>query len=217
MNMRKWLFLLMVALASQMTAQSLWQRAVVNHSRQSYRSGNQNWQIAQSQEGWMYFANNNGLLEYDGMNWTTYPLPGGTKVRSVLTVGDTTYVGALGQFGRFVRNAKGQLIWQSLSSVADAKATVNVWHIHRIGSDVFFQTDGAFYINDARTRLDCHTGVHHSAVVYNRLQRTLRTQWAKVCILARYRHQPDLRHRGHPALATTTPARHQSKGALPLW
>ena len=159
----------MVALASQMTAQSLWQRAVVNHSRQSYRSGNQNWQIAQSQEGWMYFANNNGLLEYDGMNWTTYPLPGGTKVRSVLTVGDTTYVGALGQFGRFVRNAKGQLIWQSLSSVADAKATVNVWHIHRIGSDVFFQTDGAFYINDARTRLDCHTGVHHSAVVYNRL------------------------------------------------
>lgn len=110
----------------QTMAQTPWQRAVVNHSRQSYHSGNQNWQIAQSMEGWMYFANNNGLLEYDGANWNTYPLPGHTKVRSVLSVGDTIYVGALGQFGCFVRNSKGKLIYHDLSGQIGQKEQVNV-------------------------------------------------------------------------------------------
>ncbi len=44
-------------------AENLWQRAVVNYSRQLYRSGNQNWQVSQSRQGWMYFANNKGLLD----------------------------------------------------------------------------------------------------------------------------------------------------------
>ena len=50
-------------------AENYWQRAVVNYSRQQYRSGNQNWQVSQSWQGWMYFANNKGLLEFDGSNW----------------------------------------------------------------------------------------------------------------------------------------------------
>ena len=170
--MRKWLLTLMTVATLQTMAQTPWQRAVVNHSRQSYHSGNQNWQIAQSMEGWMYFANNNGLLEYDGANWNTYPLPGHTKVRSVLSVGDTIYVGALGQFGCFVRNSKGKLIYHDLSGQIGQKEQVNVWHIHRIGNDIYFQTDGTFYINDYQTRLPSHPGVHYSTVVYNKLYLT---------------------------------------------
>ena len=49
--------LLMGTLA--LKAENYWQRAVVNYSRQQYRSGNQNWQVSQSWQGWMYFANNN--------------------------------------------------------------------------------------------------------------------------------------------------------------
>jgi hypothetical protein len=167
--MMKWLLALIAFVAIPVMAQTPWQRAVVNYSRQSYQSGNQNWQIGQSPEGWMYFANNNGLLEYDGTNWTTYPLPGNTKVRSVLPVGDTIYVGALGQFGRYIRNAKGKMIYQNLSGKANQKERVNIWHIHRIGNDIFFQSDEAFYINNDKMRLDCRPGVHYSAVVYNRL------------------------------------------------
>ena len=168
-GMKKWLLSLIAVVAIQVAAQAPWQRAVVNYSRLSYHSGNQNWQIGQSPEGWMYFANNNGLLEFDGTNWTTYPLPGNTKVRSVLPIGDTIYVGALGQFGRYIRNAKGKMIYQNLSGGANQNDRINIWHIHRIGSDIFFQSDEAFYINDYKTRIDCHPGVHYSAVVYNRL------------------------------------------------
>lgn len=167
--MKRWLLTLIVITTLQVAAQSPWQRAVVNHSRQTYHSGNQNWQIGQNKEGWMYFANNNGLLEFDGTNWNTYPLPGNPKVRSVLAVGDTVYVGALGQFGRFVRNHKGQMVYQNLSGQANQKAQINIWHIHRIDNDIFFQSDDAFYINNYKTRVECPPGVHYSAIVYNRL------------------------------------------------
>ena len=71
----------LLALASMPgRAENHWQRVVVNYTRQQYHSGNQNWQAAQSKEGWMYFANNKGLLEYDGNTWQTYPLPGNVKV-----------------------------------------------------------------------------------------------------------------------------------------
>ena len=167
--MKRWLLTLIVITTLHVAAQSPWQRAVVNHSRQTYHSGNQNWQIGQNKEGWMYFANNNGLLEFDGTNWNTYPLPGNPKVRSVLAVGDTVYVGALGQFGRFVRNHKGQMVYQNLSGQANQKAQINIWHIHRIDNDIFFQSDDAFYINNYKTRVECPPGVHYSAIVYNRL------------------------------------------------
>ena len=167
--MKRWLLTLIVITTLQVAAQSPWQRAVVNHSRQTYHSGNQNWQIGQNKEGWMYFANNNGLLEFDGTNWNTYPLPGNPKVRSVLAVGDTVYAGALGQFGRFVRNHKGQMVYQNLSGQANQKAQINIWHIHHIDNDIFFQSDDAFYINNYKTRVECPPGVHYSAIVYNRL------------------------------------------------
>ena len=169
LGMKKWLLSIMAIATLYVAAQNPWQRAIVNYSRQSYRSGNQNWQIGQSQEGWMYFANNNGLLEYDGANWTTYSLPGNAKVRSVLPVGDTIYVGALGQFGRFVRNTKGRMIYQQLSDEGKQHGTVNIWNIHQIGHDIYYQSDDALYINAGTSRQDCHSGIGYSAVVYNKL------------------------------------------------
>ncbi len=150
-------------------AENLWQRAVVNYSRQLYRSGNQNWQVSQSRQGWMYFANNKGLLEFDGSSWTTYSLPGNPKVRAVRAEGDTVYVGALGQFGRFVRNQKGRLVYERLSESVEKGGQMNVWHIHRIGTDTYYQSDDALYVNDSKHRIECPTGLSFSAVAYNRL------------------------------------------------
>lgn len=166
------LLLLLTLTALTGRGEDYWQRAVVNHSRQQYRSGNQNWQAAQSQEGWMYFANNKGLLEFDGSNWNTYPLPGNAKVRAVRTVSDTIYVGGLGQFGRFVRNPKGRLLYERLSEPVEKAGQLNVWHIHQLGRDIYFQSDDAFYVNDGKTRVACPPGISYSAVVYNRLYAT---------------------------------------------
>lgn len=167
-NRTAFLSLLLMAALSAM-GQEYWLRAVVNHSRQEYRAGNQNWQICQNKEGWMYFANNKGLLEYDGSSWATYPLPGNAKVKAVRAVGDTIYVGALGQFGRFTRNGKGRFTYERLSAEVSKAGQLNVWNIHQIGNDIYFQSDNALYINDGKTRIDCPPGISYSAVVFNRL------------------------------------------------
>jgi ligand-binding sensor domain-containing protein/DNA-binding CsgD family transcriptional regulator len=162
-----WTILLMLTAAAR--AEGYWQRAVVNYSRQQYHSGNQNWQAAQSKEGWMYFANNKGLLEFDGSSWQTYPLPGNAKVRAVRAYGDTIYVGALGQFGRFVRNRKGRLEYERLSESTDKGGQINIWNIQLTGSDIYYQSDDALYINDSKTRTACPPGIAYSTMVYNRL------------------------------------------------
>ena len=51
-------------------AKASWQRAITNYARHSYKAASQNWMIMQSKTGWMYFANNKGLLEFDGVNNT---------------------------------------------------------------------------------------------------------------------------------------------------
>ena len=168
---KKILFLLVSLTWATFSAlsENYWQRVVVNYTRQQYHSGNQNWQAAQSKEGWMYFANNKGLLEFDGNNWQTYPMPGNVKVRSVRVCGDTIYVGALGQFGLFTRNPKGELIYHRLSESADRAGQLNIWNIHQIGNDIYYQCDNALYINNSETKIDSPRGISYSTVVYNRL------------------------------------------------
>ena len=159
---------LLMTVSIAITAQDYWQRAVVNYTRQQYRSGNQNWQICQNKEGWMYFANNKGLLEFDGSAWTTYPLPGNAKVRSVCAVGDTIYIGALGQFGRFTRNKKGRLTYERLSDKPENMSLLNIWNIHQIGPDTYFQGDQFIFINDKNTKSNCPSGITYSNYVYHK-------------------------------------------------
>ena len=56
---------------------------VRNFSRDNYKAGAQNWDITQHSSNAMYFANNAGLLEFDGRSWRSYPIVNGTTVHSV--------------------------------------------------------------------------------------------------------------------------------------
>ena len=74
---------------------------VRNYSRKVSNSASQNWSVAQDPNDWMYFANNNGLLEYDGNSWMIYPIRNYTNVRSVYydRRSDKIFVGAFNEFG----------------------------------------------------------------------------------------------------------------------
>lgn len=161
------LFCLLSLMAS---AQTFWQRNVTNYDRHTYRAANQNWDISQHDNGWMYFANNGGLLEYDGSFWKTYPLTGGAKARSVKAVGQRVYVGGLGQFGYFAPDARGQLHYTSLSlRIRDRK--INIWSLQVLGHRVLFVDDnGAFVYEHGRVwHADSPWGVSTSAVIFGRL------------------------------------------------
>lgn len=125
------------------TAQGAWQLPVTNYQQSDYSSGTQSWQIRQQKNGWMYFANNYGLLEYDGYNWNTYGVWSGTVVRS-LEIGDAgeIYVGASNEFGRFTANELGKLNYTPLSNdlPAEYKGFGEIWNIHQLPDGLYFQS-----------------------------------------------------------------------------
>ncbi len=120
-----------------------------SYPKEVYRSGAQSWEVAQNAKGVIYFANNNGLLYYDGSLWKTYPLPNSTIVRSVAIsdLGDV-YVGGQNEFGKFSPNEQGVLTFQSLKSLIPEayREFEDVWDIIVNDQKVFFRANGKVFI-----------------------------------------------------------------------
>ncbi|MGM9837842.1 MAG: two-component regulator propeller domain-containing protein [Paludibacteraceae bacterium] len=92
-----------------------WAPLVSHFTPDGYGGGTQNWALMQQANGWMYAANNYGMLEYDGSTWSLYGLSNSTVVRSLAT--DTAghlYVGGTDEFGYFAPNGFGQQEYHSL-------------------------------------------------------------------------------------------------------
>ena len=96
---------------------------IINYTKQVYNAQYQNWNISQDNvTKFMYFANSKGLLEYDDSEWKVYELPQKQKVRSVaIDKKGRIYTGGLGEFGFWLSNEKGTLIYQSLKKLRNYK------------------------------------------------------------------------------------------------
>ncbi|RZK78168.1 MAG: transcriptional regulator, partial [Pedobacter sp.] len=94
---------------------SIGQRKTVNYEKMQYNAGTQNWKIRQDGQGRMYFANNEGVLVFDGAYWQLYPLPNKTIVRSLEFGRDKRlYVGGQDEIGYFSPAKNGQLVFNSI-------------------------------------------------------------------------------------------------------
>ncbi len=118
-------------------------RETVNYLKRQYNAGTQNWEIQQDAQGRMYFANNEGLLVFDGGNWQLYPLPNKTIVWSIAFGADKKlYAGGQDEMGYFAPDNNGQLKFRSIKNLLP-KADQNfsdIWDIVCIGNDVYFQS-----------------------------------------------------------------------------
>ncbi len=57
------------------SSDSVWQRNIINYERNIYMAGSQNWSVKQNPNNRkIYFANTSGLLEFDGIFWSLYPI-----------------------------------------------------------------------------------------------------------------------------------------------
>ncbi len=88
---------------------------VRNFQRETYNAGTQNWAIIQDQSNIMYFANNSGLLVYDGIKWSTIPIKNKTNVRSLHEKNGRFYASTFNEFGYFAKQANNQYAYTSLS------------------------------------------------------------------------------------------------------
>lgn len=106
-----------------------------------YNAGMQNLGIEQDSRGFIYLANNFGLLEFDGAEWVTFPVINGSKVRDIaIAENGKIYTAAQGEFGYFKPNRLSSLSYYSLfNDLPDEHKNIDeVWKVFRGANEVYF-------------------------------------------------------------------------------
>ncbi len=142
------LFYTFFGLSSGLQAQMLGKPFIKNYPPQIYQADIQNWAVVQDKRGILYFANDKGILEYDGKNWHLISTANNSAVRSLsIDEQGIIYVGASQDFGYLVPNAEGQMQYVSLSQDlgSEKQAFADVWSVQATSQGVFFHTDNFLF------------------------------------------------------------------------
>jgi DNA-binding CsgD family transcriptional regulator len=116
------------------------------YSRREYNAASQNWKITQSEHDFLYFANNDGILEYDGVRWTTYRDMGSYVARSVRSIGSKIYTGAYNELGYFSYKNSNRLEYTSLNNMGEFSIYSDFWNIHEWNEKVVFHSELALCV-----------------------------------------------------------------------
>ena len=115
-----------------------------NYSTKEYGALPQNWSIMQDKRGVMYFGNNQGILEYDGVTWRMIRVPNETNIRS-LAMDDNgkIFVGANADFGYLEPDSAGSIRFVSLLSKLskDDREFSDVYTTLAAKDGIYFQSD----------------------------------------------------------------------------
>ena len=117
---------------------------VRNYYPKEYKAYSQNWGCVQDSRGVLYFANGNGVLEYDGTHWTLIKITNEYTVSAIaIDENNRIYVGSSCEFGYLATNKNGKLEYVSLLYKIDKKyRKFNYIHnIYTTKSGVFFSFD----------------------------------------------------------------------------
>lgn len=123
-----------------------------NFQRSEYNCGTQNWAVAQAPNGMVYFANNEGLLEFDGQHWTSYrDLP--LFYRSLCIDNKRIYIGSFNEIGYYEADSTGRLKYHSLSYLIRNKFSDidEIWRIHKTSYGIVFQSFKGLFIYNGHT------------------------------------------------------------------
>lgn len=147
---------------------------IINYSKNTYSGGTQNWAIEQNPEGILYFANNEGLFEFDGVFWNSYKISNNSVIRSLkISEKGKIFIGAYNEFGYFEPNNTGVLTYHSLiNKLPDSITNFDeIWKIHILNNEVYFQSFKYIfkYVNDSIEVIEPEFRMHFSYVVGSRL------------------------------------------------
>lgn len=135
----------------------------ISLSPADYQAANKNWAIAKDSVGTLYVGNDQGLLEFDGLQWRLHELPGAPIVRSVYPLShDVILTGGFEEFGRWDRDASGGLQYTSLVPEHPGERFLDsdFWRILPWKGRILFQSFHEIYAYDGEqvTRLTAGGG-----------------------------------------------------------
>jgi DNA-binding CsgD family transcriptional regulator len=128
--------------------------SIHNFTKQNYRAENQNWSITEDNNSYIYAANNIGLLEFDGIEWSYYPSPDGSIIRSVaVDSNNRIFTSGYRELGYWERDQLGALSYHSLKEKAEPWFIQNeeFWTIRVLNGKVYFHSFSSLFIYENDT------------------------------------------------------------------
>ncbi|MEP4532542.1 MAG: triple tyrosine motif-containing protein [Cyclobacteriaceae bacterium] len=122
-----------------------------NFNLEDYNAGVQNWDITQDSRGVIYVANNYGLLEFDGSDWSLISTQRGSRILSIFIDRDNTiYIGGQNQLGYLAPDASGKINFHSLDHLIpdEEKYIEDVWKVFKHNDLIAFNTSKYTYLYD---------------------------------------------------------------------
>ena len=123
------------------------QPVIRNFNYGEFRSDPQSWSLIQSNTGLMYFGNNAGILQYDGVNWSRVKAraDGQRPVNIRMMAADTAgviYYGGRNDFGYLAKDSLGRAETISLFNVLPDSLSDfgDVWTIQQMTEGLVLQT-----------------------------------------------------------------------------
>lgn len=126
---------------------------IYNYSPTMYGFHSQNWGAVQDSRGLIYFANSDGILEYDGVKWRLIRLPNGVTCRALYLAPDgIVYVAGFNEIGFLSYTRTGNAEYTSLKSkmTGREKDFLDVWSIAWFNGKVYFSTYVEIFIWDGK-------------------------------------------------------------------
>lgn len=122
-------------------------------SRRAYEStesgaGPQNFAAVQDRRGVLYFGNNLGILEFDGVSWRMIPTPTiGVVLSLAVDEKGEVFAGLSDDIGHLVPNVSGELGFVSLAAKVPkgAPRVSDVWQTFATMNGVYFRSEKAIY------------------------------------------------------------------------
>ncbi len=127
---------------------------IKNYTKEQYSGGTQSWDALYGNNDLIYFANNDGLIYFDGKRWSVQPLPNTTILRSLAQgEGSSVYVGGQDELGYFKPDEKGFLAFHSLKEdlPQQHKNLEDIWEMVFINEMLFFRSNHKIFRYQSQT------------------------------------------------------------------
>ena len=160
----------MLPLSAQMNSSESGSYPIQNFNIDSYEGHYQNWSVIVDQNGFVYAANGDGLLEFDGESWRLITKPGLRAVRRVVVDQyNRKWVGADRDLGYLDPDSLGFLQFRSLKEKIPKSHPLDgsVWKVFPLENKVLFFTDSTIYkwTDKKFSVIPCEGGIHREFMI----------------------------------------------------
>lgn len=163
--------LLLTFLFFTLSAEAQWNSFIINFKKDVFGRGGQTWNIKACDDNHIFYANKNGLLQYNGDNWQLYPFNNGSHVRSVYISEKQKriYAGGESEFGYFEPDHTGRLTYTILSDTFNEKYGLygGYWGVYELDNMLYYVSDKHVIklINDVTVVIESDFKIDCSAVI----------------------------------------------------